>query len=102
MNITLTAPPNLTGDAQLDVSALKDWCDSFYLQLKRILYSLDTSNITELNASVLNGTIPLSSVSLSGTNVYLGNNYFSIATPDGAQYLKLENGALTFKGTVIE
>lgn len=101
MNITLTAPPILTGDAQTDVQRLNDWCCGFYMQLKRILYSLDTSNIIELDASRLNGTLSLGETTLEGVNVKIDGDTFSISTPDGSQYLTLSNGKLTFCGTVI-
>lgn len=101
MNITLTAPPALTGDAQNDVIRLNNWCCGFYMQLKRILYSLDTSNITELDASRLNGTLPLGETKLEGVNVKISGDEFSISTPDGSQYLTLSGGALKFCGTVV-
>ncbi|MBQ3125379.1 MAG: hypothetical protein IJC09_08170 [Clostridia bacterium] len=101
MNITLTAPPALTGDAQNDVIRLNNWCSGFYMQLKRILYSLDTSNITELDASRLNGTLPLGETKLEGVNVKISGDEFSISTPDGSQYLTLSGGALKFCGTVV-
>lgn len=101
MNITLTAPPALTGDAQTDVAKLNEWCLGFYLQMKRILYSLDTSNIVELDASRLNGTFPLGVAKLEGVNVKISGDEFSIATPDGSQYLTLSGGKLTFCGTVV-
>lgn len=101
MNITLTAPPALTGDAQNDVIRLNDWCCGFYMQLKRILYSLDTSNIIELDASRLNGTLPLGETKLEGVNVKISGDEFSITTPDGSQYLTLSGGKLTFCGTVV-
>lgn len=101
MNITLTAPPMLTGDAQTDVQRLNEWCCGFYMQLKRILYSLDTSNIIELDASRLNGTLPLGEMTLKGNNVKISGDTFSITTPDKSQYLTLSNGKLTFRGTVV-
>lgn len=101
MNITLTAPPILTGDAQTDVEKLNAWCVGFYMQMKRILYSLDTSNILELDASRLNGTLPLDKTTLSGVNVNITGDSFRIATPDGSQYLTLDSGGLKFCGTVV-
>ena len=101
MNITLNAPPAPTGDAQIDVLNLNDWCRGFYAQMKRILYSLDSSNITELDASKLNGTIPLGETKLEGVNVKISDDEFSISTPDGSQYLTLSGGVLKFSGTVI-
>lgn len=101
MNITLNAPPVLTGNDSYDIQSLNSWCRGFYMQLKRILYSLDTSNITELDASRLNGTVSLGETTLNGVNVNIGGDTFSIVTPDGTQYLKLENGKLTFCGTVV-
>ena len=101
MNITLNAPPLMTGDAQTDVKNLNDWCCGFYMQLKRILYSLDTSNIIELDASRLNGVLPLDRTSLNGMNVKISGDTFSIETPVGEQYLKLEGGVLKFSGEVV-
>lgn len=101
MNITLNAPPVPTGDNNQDIERLYSWCCGFYSQMKRILYSLDTSNIIELDASHLNGILPLDSASLEGANVTIKGDSFSISTPDGGQYLKLENGNLTFCGTVV-
>ncbi len=101
MNITLTAPPLLTGDAENDVEKLNEWCMGFYSQLKRILYSLDTSNILELDASRLNGTIPLGETTLQGVNVQISGDTFSISTPDGSQYLTLNSSGLTFCGNVV-
>ncbi len=101
MNITITSPPVLTGDAENDVSKLNDWCRGLYMQLKRILYSLDTGNITELDASKLNGTMSLDETTLSGVNVTITGDTFKLATPDGAQYLTLEDGTLKFCGKVV-
>ena len=101
MNISLTAPPALTGDAQIDVKLLNDWCCGFYMQMKRILYSLDSSNIVELDASKLNGTMSLDETTLDGVNVKISGDEFSISTPDGSQYLTLSNGNLKFSGTVV-
>ena len=101
MNITITAPPAITGDTQRDTKNLNDWCRGFYIQLKRIMYSLDTSNIVELDASRLNGTLPLGETTLQGVNVKITGDEFSISTPDGSQYLTLSGGVLKFCGTVV-
>ena len=101
MNITLNAPPVPTGDAQIDAIELNEWCRGFYMQLKRILYSLDSSNITELDESKLNGTLPLGETKLEGVNVKISGDEFSISTPDGSQYLTLSGGQLKFSGTVV-
>lgn len=101
MNISITSPPAITGDTQKDLLNLHDWCHGFYLQLKRILYCLDTGNITELDASKINGTMSLDTTVLSGINVNISGDTFKITTPDGSQYLTLENGVLKFRGTVV-
>lgn len=100
MNITFTAPPQLTGSAEYDTALLNDWCRGFYMQIKRILYSLDTSNICELNATKINGTLSLDNSSVEGSNIKISGNEFSLTTPDGSEYIKLEDGKLKFKGTV--
>lgn len=101
MNITLNAPPVPTGDAQIDTLNLNEWCRGFYMQMKRILYSLDSSNVVKLDASKLNGTMSLDETSLEGVNVKISGDEFSISTPDGSQYLTLSGGVLKFSGTVV-
>lgn len=51
MNITMQAPPALTGDAKTDLENLNNWTRRFYSHLKRVLCCLDSENITELNVS---------------------------------------------------
>lgn len=100
MIITFTAPPQLTGSLEYDTALLNDWCRGFYMQMKRILYSLDTSNIYELNAANINGTLSLDNSSIEGANIKINDNEFLLTTPDGSGYLKLTDGKLKFKGTV--
>ncbi len=51
MNITMPAPPALTGDVKMDTQNLNDWTRRFYSHLKRVLCCLDSENIIELDAS---------------------------------------------------
>ena len=51
MNITMQAPPTLTGDVKKDTENLNEWTRRFYSHLKRVLCCLDTSNIIELDSS---------------------------------------------------
>lgn len=102
MNITVTAPPAISGRSGEDIENLHKWCVGLYLNLKRVLFTLGDVNITALDAAKLYGEIDLSKTSLCGLNVNVTTDGLSLATPDGAQYLKLENGALTFCGTVKE
>lgn len=101
MNLSITAPPSLTGNTQKDTVQLNYWCRNFYTQLKRILYCLDTGNIVELDASRINGTLPIDNVNLSGVNVKITGDTINIATPDGSQYLRLSGGSLSFCGNII-
>lgn len=100
MNITLNAPPAITGDIQFDLAEINSWCRAFYIHLKRILYSLDSGNITELDASKIHGTLDLGTTELEGTNIKIGSDEFAITSSDGEQYLTLSDGKLTFSGTV--
>lgn len=101
MNITLNAPPVSTGNTDADLKQLNDWCIGFYMQMKRILYSIDTSNIIELNASRINGVLPLEQTSLKGLNVNISGDTFSLRTPDGSQYLTLDSSGLKFHGKIV-
>lgn len=101
MNITTTAPPTLTGNTEKDLEQLNRWCRNFHTQIKRVLYCLDTGNIIELDASRLNGTLPIDDVNLSGVNVKITGDTIDISTPDGSQYLRLSGGKLTFCGNIV-
>lgn len=94
MNITITAPPALSGDAQKDIVTLNRWCTSFYTNLKRALYTLDAASVC--------GTLSLGDTKILGDTISISNDGFSVASKSGASYLKFENGTLTFKGTVID
>ena len=39
--LTLTPPPEITGDYKNDIYALNQWCLDFFIQIKRILYTYD-------------------------------------------------------------
>ena len=101
MNITLTAPPALTANEREDILRLNRWSTAMYLQLRRILMTLDTSNIISLDASRLTGEMSLKETQLNGTVTKITNDTFSIISPDGSQYLTYENGQLKFKGKVV-
>lgn len=102
MNLTITAPPKPSGTASEDTKNLYKWCSGLYSNLKRVFFTIDDMNITALDGGKLYGEIDLSKTALKGLNVNLNGDGFSLVTPDGAQYLKLENGSLTFCGTVKE
>ena len=101
MNITLTPPPELTGNNEKDLAELREWCFNLHSQLKRTLLNLDTSNIAEVSGELLHGTIPLDTVTLSGGKIKIGGNTVSITNSDGSQYLTLSGDKLTFCGKVI-
>ena len=100
MNISITSPPLLTGDDKTDLTKLHSWCTGLYMQLKRILYSIDSGNITELDASKLNGIMSLDKSAISGLNVSITGDSFKLTTPDESQYLIMENGTIKLKGKV--
>lgn len=101
MNITLTPPPELTGNNENDLKELREWCFNLHSQLKRILYNLDTSNIFEVSGELINGNIPLDTVTMSGGNIKITKDNISITNSDGSQYLTLSGDNLTFCGKVI-
>lgn len=101
MNITLTPPPELTGNNENDLKELREWCLSLHSQLKRTLYNLDTSNILEVSGELINGNIPLDSVTVSGGKVKIAKDSISIKNSNGSQYLTLSGDTLTFCGKVI-
>lgn len=49
MNLTIPAPPPVTGNTEADLENLSEWCNMFYNQLKRVLCSMDNAilEITE-------------------------------------------------------
>lgn len=100
MNITLLSPPESTGNTEKDLEELREWCFGFYSSVKRILYNIDSSNINELDAKLVSGTLPLDSVTISGGKVNIAKDSVSITNSDGSHYLKLSGDTLTFCGKV--
>lgn len=100
MNITIAAPPALTGETVKDLENLQEWCNAFYMHLKQVLYMLDSSNITELDADCLTGSVSLEKTAFSGNGISISDNSFKLSSADGSQYLIFENDSLKLKGTV--
>lgn len=100
MNITLIPPPDTTGDNEKDLKELREWCFNLHSQLKRILYNLDTSNISEVSGDLINGTIPLDTVTISGGKIKIAKDSISITNSNGSHYLTLSGDKLTFCGKV--
>ena len=42
--LTLTPPPEITGNYKKDIYSLNQWCLDFFIQIKRILYTYDFDN----------------------------------------------------------
>lgn len=101
MLFTIPIPPEATGDTQRDLEALREWCAALHTQLKRGIYNIDASNVSELDAAALYGTLPLKSVNINGANVTITNNGINIRNSNGSQYLRLSGDTLTFCGTVV-
>lgn len=65
MNLTVSSPPQLTGDADIDTKNINEWCYMLHNHLKRIFFSNDDSialvneNITSINDTLtgINGSI---------------------------------------------
>lgn len=95
MNITITAPPSLTGSGAEDAARLNEWCKTLYLKLRQLLYTLDGENITGLDpAKLTRGTINTNEISLNGALTSLDGASFNLSTPDGTQYIKCEGGKI--------
>lgn len=100
MNISLTPPPEVTGDNEKDLMELREWCLSLHSQLKRVFYNLDSSNLIEVDGELISGTLSLDTVTVSGGKVKIANDSVSITNSDGSHYLTLSGDKLTFCGKV--
>ena len=101
MNITIPAPPEITGNNTEDLKALSTWCTKLFMQLKRIIYTIDDTNIASVDASKVSGTLSLLDTAVQGTNIKIGEGEFLVSTADGKEYLKLDGEGLSFCGTVV-
>jgi hypothetical protein len=43
----ISAPPERTGDTEVDVNRLYSYVDELYSQLKYVLYNIDEENLSE-------------------------------------------------------
>jgi hypothetical protein len=103
MNITLSSPPALSGDTNKDLQALSLWCATLISQLKRVLYSLDSGNISYIAPSQLEeGSISLDKVALDGGCVKITGTGIDISLPDGSQYIRMSDGKISIKGEITE
>ncbi len=100
MNITLTPPPEVSGNTENDLKELREWCLNLHSQLKRVFYNIDSSNLIEVDADLISGTLPLDTVTLSGGKVKIAKDSVSITNSDGSHYLTLSGDKLTFCGKV--
>lgn len=101
MNITMLAPPEGTGNLEKDIEELREWCNNIHAQLKKIFYNINSSNITEVDGSLVDGTIPLEKVNIKGGNINITNDGITIKNSNGSHYLTLSGETLTFCGKVI-
>ena len=58
MIVNLPTPPRPTGDNNIDIKAMNEWCITLHRKLVGILRNLDGFNITAVPSDRLTGTIP--------------------------------------------
>ena len=127
MIINSRMPPRVTGETEIDLKKLNDWCCTFLNKLKNVLSNIDDSNIKSVSADkITGGNIDFSTASLSGDNVNIGSDYirfilnqddgqkiclelsvkdnvlyFILSTPDDKYSIKIEHGSLDINANNI-
>lgn len=127
MNVNSRMPPDITGDTEMDVKRLNNWCGVLLNKLKNTLSNIEDNNIKSVSADKISGgSININASNIIGANTRISSDsigfifvsedteiaclelsvkdndlYFLLTTPDNKHSIKIENGNLYIKANSV-
>lgn len=127
MNVNSRMPPDITGDTEMDIKKLNNWCGILLNKLKNTLSNIEDSNIKSVSADKISGgSININASNIIGANTRISSDsirfifvsedteiaclelsvkdnelYFLLTTTDNKYSIKIENGSLDIIANTI-